>query len=145
MFEKLFKLKEKNTTVRTELIAGLTTFLAMAYILAVNPSVLSASGMDSGSVFLATAIASGISCILMGVLANYPVALSAGMGTNALFAYTLCLGAGYTYQEALAVVFISGIVFVIISITGIRKVVINAIPKNMKLAIGAGIGFFVYT
>ena len=143
MFEKLFKLKEKKTDVKTELVAGLTTFLAMAYILAVNPLVLSNSGMDTNSVFLATAIASGISCILMGVLANYPVALSAGMGTNALFAYTLCLGAGYTWQEGLAVVLLSGVVFVIISVTGLRKMVINAIPKNMKLAIGAAIGFFV--
>lgn len=143
MLEKLFKLKEKKTNVKTELVAGLTTFLAMAYILAVNPLVLSASGMDSNSVFLATAISSGVACILMGLLANYPVALSAGMGTNALFSYTLCLGAGYTWQEALAVVFISGILFVLITITGVRKVVINAIPKNMKLAIGAGIGFFV--
>lgn len=143
MLEKLFKLKEKGTNVRTELVAGLTTFLAMAYILAVNPSILSASGMDSYSVFLATAIASGISCILMGVLANYPVALSAAMGTNAMFAYTLCLAVGYTYQEALAVVFLSGLIFVVISVTGLRKIVINVIPKNMKLAIGAGIGFFV--
>ena len=143
MFEKLFKLSEKKTNVRTELIAGLTTFLAMAYILAVNPSVLAASGMDTNSVFLATAIASGISCLLMGLLANYPVALSAGMGTNALFAYTLCIGAGYSYQEALAVVFMSGVIFLVISVTGIRKIVINAIPKNMKLAIGTGIGFFV--
>jgi len=143
MLEKLFKLKEKNTNVKTELVAGLTTFLAMAYILAVNPIVLSNSGMDFNSVFLATAISSGIACILMGVLANYPVALSAGMGTNALFAYTLCLGCGYTWQEGLAIVFVSGIFFVLITVTGARKAVINAIPKNMKLAIGAGIGFFV--
>lgn len=143
MLEKLFKLKEKNTTVKTEMIAGLTTFLAMAYILAVNPLVLSASGMDSHSVFMATAISSAIASILMGVLANYPVALSAGMGTNALFAYTVCLGMGYTWQEALAVVFISGIIFILISVTGLRKAIINAIPKNMKLAIGAGIGFFI--
>lgn len=143
MLEKLFKLKEKNTNVKTEFIAGLTTFLAMAYILAVNPLVLSNSGMDTNSVFLATAISSGIACVLMGVLANYPVALSAGMGTNALFAYTLCLGAGYTWQEGLAVVLISGVIFVVISVTGLRKMVINAIPKNMKLAIGAAIGFFI--
>jgi len=143
MLERLFKIKEKGSSVKTELVAGLTTFLAMAYILAVNPLVLSASGMDSNSVFLATAISSGIACILMGFLANYPVALSAGMGTNALFSYTLCLGAGYTWQEGLAVVFVSGIVFILISITGVRKMVINMIPKNMKLAIGAGIGFFV--
>ncbi|MCF0116109.1 MAG: NCS2 family permease [Erysipelotrichaceae bacterium] len=143
MLEKLFKLSEKGTDVKTELIAGLTTFLAMAYILAVNPLVLSASGMDPNSIFMATAISSGIACILMGVLANYPVALSAGMGTNALFSYTVVLAMGYTWQEALAVVFLSGILFIIISITGIRKLIINAIPKNMKLAIGAGIGFFI--
>lgn len=143
MFEKLFKLKEKKTNVKTEIIAGLTTFLAMAYILAVNPNILEKSGMDSNSVFLATAIASGIACLLMGLLANYPVALSAGMGTNALFTYTLCQIAGYTYQEGLAVVFLSGLIFVVISVTGLRKIVINAIPKNMKLAIGAGIGFFI--
>ncbi|MCH4207239.1 MAG: NCS2 family permease [Solobacterium sp.] len=143
MFERVFKLKEKHTTVRTELIAGLTTFLAMAYILAVNPIVLSNAGMDTNSVFLATALASGLTSILMGVLANYPVALSAGMGTNALFAYTVCGALGYTWEEALAVVLISGIIFVVISVTGIRKAIINAIPKNLKLAIGAGIGFFI--
>ena len=141
--KRLFKLDEFNTTVKTELIAGVTTFLAMSYILAVNPLILSASGMPMNSVFLATAISSGIACLLMGILANYPVALSAGMGTNALFAYTLCLGAGYTWQEALAVVFLSGILFVLITVTGLRKTVINSIPKNMKLAIGAGIGFFI--
>lgn len=143
MLEKLFKLSQKGTTVKTEMIAGLTTFLAMAYILAVNPIVLSASGMDAHSIFMATAVSSGIACILMGVLANYPVALSAGMGTNALFSYTVVLAMGYTWQEALAVVFLSGILFIVISVTGIRKMIINAIPKNMKLAIGAGIGFFI--
>ena len=141
--KRLFKLDEFNTTVKTEIMSGLVTFLSMSYILAVNPLILSASGMPMNSVFLATAISSGIACLLMGILANYPVALSAGMGTNALFSYTLCLGAGYTWQEALAVVFLSGILFVLITVTGLRKTVINSIPKNMKLAIGAGIGFFI--
>lgn len=143
MFEKLFKLSQKKTTVKTEVVAGLTTFLAMAYILAVNPGMLSATGMSLQSVFLATAISAATASILMGVLANYPVALAPGMGVNALFTYTVCLTYGYTWQAALAAVFVSGIIFLLISVTGIRKVVINAIPKNMKLAIGAGIGFFI--
>lgn len=143
MLEKLFHLREKGTNVKTELVAGLVTFLSMAYILAVNPSVLAASGMSPATVFLATAIASGISCLIMGLVANYPIALSAGMGTNALMAYTVCLGMGYTWQEALAVIMLSGIVFLIISLTGLRKIIINSIPKNLKLAIGAGIGFFI--
>lgn len=143
MLEKLFKLKEKGTTVRTELIAGLTTFLAMAYILFVNPSILSETGMSFGGVFFATAISSALASVIMGMYANYPVALSAGMGVNAFFAYTVCLSFGYSYNAALAAVFISGLIFLVISVTGIRKIVINAIPKNMKLAIGAGIGFFI--
>lgn len=143
MFEKLFKLSQKKTTVKTEVVAGLTTFLAMAYILAVNPGMLSATGMSLQSVFLATAISAATASILMGVLANYPVALAPGMGVNALFTYTVCLTYGYTWQAALAAVFVSGVIFLLISVTGIRKVVINAIPKNMKLAIGAGIGFFI--
>lgn len=143
MFEKFFKLKEKGTNVRTELIAGLTTFLAMAYILAVNPGMLGITGMNVQSVFLATAISAGISSIIMGVLANYPVALAPGMGVNALFAFTLCGSMGYSWQAALAAVFVSGIIFIIISVTGIRKMIINAIPAQLKLAIGAGIGFFI--
>ena len=143
MLEKIFKLKEKNTTVRTEIIAGLTTFLAMAYILAVNPGMLASTGMPMQAVFMATAISSGIASILMGVLANYPVALAPGMGVNALFTYTVVLAYGYTWEAALAAVFVSGVIFVLISVTGIRKMIINAIPKNMKLAIGAGIGFFI--
>lgn len=143
MLEKIFKLKEKNTTVRTEIIAGLTTFLAMAYILAVNPGMLATTGMPMQAVFMATAISSGIASILMGVLANYPVALAPGMGVNALFTYTVVLAYGYSWEAALAAVFVSGIIFVLISVTGVRKMIINAIPKNMKLAIGAGIGFFI--
>lgn len=141
--EKYFKLKEKNTSVKTEILAGLTTFLAMAYILGVNPSVLGDSGMDINSVFMATAIASGITSIVMGLLANYPVALSAGMGVNALFAYTICGAMGYSWQSALAAVLVSGIIFVVISVTGLRQKIIDAIPVQLKQAIGAGIGFFV--
>ncbi len=143
MFEKMFKLKEKGTSVKTELIAGLTTFLAMAYILAVNPGMLGVTGMSVQSVFLATAISAGISSIIMGVLANYPVALAPGMGVNALFAFTLCGSMGYSWQAALAAVFLSGIIFILISVTGVRKMIINAIPAQLKLAIGAGIGFFI--
>ena len=140
---KFFHLKEKGTTVKTEIIAGTTTFLAMDYILGVNPAILSETGMPIESVFLATALASCLACILMGLLANYPVGLSAGMGVNALFAYTICLGMGYSWQAALAAVFISGLVFVLISVTGIRKMIIDAIPVQLKLAIGAGIGLFI--
>ena len=143
MIEKIFQLSKKHSNVKTEIIAGLTTFLAMAYILAVNPGMLAATGMSQQSVFVATAISSGLACILMGVLANYPVALAPGMGVNALFTYTVCLTYGYTWEAALATVFVSGLLFVIISVTGLRKLIINAIPKNMKLAIGAGIGFFI--
>ena len=143
MLEKLFHLKKKNANVKTEVIAGLTTFLAMAYILAVNPSILGQSGMDVQSVFMATAISAGIASIVMGLLANYPVALAPGMGVNALFTYTVVLTMGYSWQAALASVFISGCVFLVISVTGLRKMIINAIPKQLKLAIGAGIGFFI--
>ncbi|MEG0273951.1 MAG: NCS2 family permease [Longicatena sp.] len=143
MLEKVFKLKEKNTTVKTELIAGVTTFLAMAYILGVNPKVLADAGMDLSSVFLATALSAGIASVIMGVVANYPVALAAGMGVNALFAYTICGQMGFSWQAALAGVFVSGLIFVVISVTGIRKMIINAIPKQLKMAIGAGIGFFI--
>lgn len=143
MLEKLFHLKDKKTNVKTELVAGLTTFLAMAYILAVNPSILGQSGMDVNSVFMATAISAGIASILMGVLANFPVALAPGMGVNALFTYTVVLGMGYSWEAALASVFISGVIFLLISATGVRKMIINAIPQQLKLAIGAGIGFFI--
>ncbi len=143
MLEKLFHLNEKKTNVKTELIAGLTTFLAMAYILAVNPSILGETGMSAHSVFMATALSAGFASILMGVLANYPVALAPGMGVNALFTYTVVLGMGYSWQAALASVFVSGIVFVLISVTNVRKLIIDAIPVQLKLAIGAGIGFFI--
>lgn len=141
--EKLFRLSENKTTVKTEIIAGITTFLAMAYILGVNPAILGDAGMDTGSVFLATAIAAGVSSILMGVIANYPVALAAGMGVNALFAYTIVLQMGFSWMAALAAVFVSGVFFLLISVTGVRQAIINAIPVQLKSAIGAGIGFFV--
>lgn len=138
--EKLFKLKEKGTSVKTEILAGLTTFLAMAYILGVNPIILGDAGMDQGSVFMATAISAAFASIVMGLVANYPVALAAGMGVNALFSYTVCLGMGYSWQAALCAVFVSGVIFVLISVTGIRQMIINAIPIQLKLAIGSGIG-----
>ena len=143
MLEKLFKLKEKNTNVKTEIIAGLTTFLAMAYILAVNPMILGDSGMDVQAVFMATAISAAIASMVMGLLANYPVSLAPGMGVNALFTYNVVLGMGLSWQAALAAVFVSGIIFLLISVTGVRKMIINAIPKQLKQAIGAGIGFFI--
>ena len=143
MLEKVFKLKEKNTNVKTEIIAGITTFLAMAYILGVNPLILGDAGMDTPSVFMATAISAGFASIVMGVIANYPVSLAAGMGVNALFAYTICGTMGFSWQAALAGVFVSGLIFIVISVTGIRKAIINAIPIQLKLAIGAGIGFFI--
>lgn len=141
--DKFFHLKERGTDVKTEIIAGITTFLAMAYILAVNPMILGDSGMTPEAVFMATALSSAIACVLMGALANYPVALSAGMGVNALFSYTVVLTMGYSWQAALAAVFISGLIFVLISVTGIRKKIIDSIPMQLKLAIGAGIGFFI--
>ncbi|WP_286356726.1 NCS2 family permease [Ileibacterium valens] len=141
--DSYFHLSEKGTTVRTEIIAGITTFLAMAYILGVNPMILSDAGMDIESVFTATALSAAVASIIMGILANYPVALAAGMGVNALFAYTICGAMGYSWEAALAAVFLSGVVFVVISITGVRKMIIDAIPVQLKLAIGAGIGFFI--
>lgn len=143
MFEKIFKLKENNTTVKVEIIAGITTFLTMAYILGVNAGILSMAGMPPTAVFFATAVASAVACFLMGFIANYPVALSAGMGVNAFFTFTVVFGYGYTWQEALALVFISGLIFLVISYTGVRKAIINAIPYGLKQAIGAGIGFFI--
>ena len=146
MFEKLFKLSSKGTTVKVELLAGLTTFLTMAYILAVNPGLLSSefgAGMPFQSVFLATALSAALASIIMGLYANYPIALAPGMGVNAFFSFTAVNMLGGSWQAGLAAVFVSGVLFMIISLTGIRKIVINAIPKNLKLSIGAGIGFFI--
>ena len=143
MLEKLFHLSEKKTNVKTEIIAGITTFLAMAYILGVNPAILSDAGMDTSSVFIATALSAAIASIVMGLLANYHVALAAGMGVNALFAYTICGAMGMSWQGALCAVFVSGVLFLLISVTGLRQLIINSIPQQLKTAIGAGIGFFV--
>lgn len=140
---KYFKIQERGSKVRTEIIAGFTTFLAMAYILFVNTDILGATGMDTGAVFVATALAAAFGSIIMGLVANYPVALAPGMGVNAFFAFTVVLTLGYSWQQALLGVFISGILFLIITVTGLRKIIINAIPKSLKLAVGAGIGFFI--
>lgn len=139
----MFKLDENNTDFKTEILAGITTFLAMSYILGVNPGMLSATGMSFEGVFIATAIASGIASIIMGLLSNYPVGLAPGMGLNALFTYTIVLGMGLSWQAALAAVFLSSVLFLIITIIGLREAILNAIPKDLKLAIGAGIGFFL--
>lgn len=141
--EKLFHLKEHGTNVKTEILAGITTFLAMAYILAVNPAILGQAHMSHQGVFLATTISAGAASIFMGLMANYPVSLAPGMGVNALFTYTIVGQMGLSPEGALACVFVSGIIFVIITVTNIRRMIINAIPAQLKLAIGAGIGFFV--
>lgn len=143
MFEKLFKLSEHKTNVRRELVAGFTTFMAMAYILAVNPDILSAAGMDKGAVFTATALASVIGCLLMALFANLPIGLAPGMGLNAFFAFTVVLTMGYSYQFALAGVFIEGILFILMSFFNIRESIIKAIPANVKISISIGIGLFI--
>ncbi|VTS45034.1 NCS2 family permease [Streptococcus dysgalactiae] len=141
--EKFFKLKENGTSVSTEIMAGLTTFFAMSYILFVNPSILSASGMPSKAVFLATIIAAAISTLIMGLFANVPYALAPGMGLNAFFTYTVVFGLGFSWQEALAMVFICGLFNVFITVTKFRKSIIKAIPVSLQHAIGGGIGVFV--
>ena len=143
MLEKLFQLKAHGTTVRTEIIAGITTYLTMAYIIFVNPSILSAAGMDQGAVFVATCLAAAIGCLIMGLLANYPIAQAPGMGLNAFFTYGVVLGMGYTWQVALGAVFLSGICFVLLSIFKIREWIIEAIPQPLRIGIGAGIGLFL--
>ena len=143
MLEKFFKLKENKTTVKTELAAGLTTFMTMAYILAVNPSVLSTTGMDSTAVLLATCLASFIGTACMAFMANLPFALSAGMGLNAYMAYTVCGIYGYSWQVALLAVFIEGIIFIILSLTNVREAIFNAIPLSLKRAVSVGIGLFI--
>ncbi len=143
MLEKLFKLKDNNTDVRTEVLAGITTFMTMAYILAVNPSILAVAGMDQGAVFTATALASFIGTLLMAFLANYPFALAPGMGLNAYFAYTVVLGMGYEWEVALTAVFVEGIIFIVLSLTNVREAIFNAIPLNLKAAVSVGIGLFI--
>ena len=141
--DKLFHLTEKGTDVKTEVIAGVTTFMTMAYILAVNPSILAASGMDSGAVFTATCIASLIATVLMAVFANYPFVLAPGMGLNAYFAYTVVLGMGYSWETALTAIFLEGIIFILLSLTNVREAIFNAIPTCLKHAVSAGIGLFI--
>lgn len=145
MLEKLFKLKEHNTTPRAELVGGITTFMTMAYILIVNPSILSATGMDKDAVFTATALSAVVGCFMMGLFANLPVALAPGMGLNAFFAYTVVLQMGYSWEMALAAVFIEGIIFILLTIFNIREAIVKAIPPTMKLSISVGIGLFITT
>ena len=141
--EKVFHLSENHTDVKTEFIAGVTTFMTMAYILAVNPNILSASGMDAGAVFTATALASLVATLLMAAFANYPFVLAPGMGLNAYFAYTVVLQMGYTWQMALAAVFVEGLIFILLSLTNVREAIFNAIPINLKHAVSVGIGLFI--
>jgi len=143
MLEKFFKLKENGTNVRTEVVAGVTTFMTMAYILAVNPSILSASGMDAQAVLIATAIASFIGTICMALLANYPFALAPGLGLNAYFAYTVCGSMGYSWQIALFAVFVEGLIFIVLSLTKVREAIFNAIPLQLKKGVSVGIGLFI--
>lgn len=138
-----FNLPQLQTTMRREILAGFTTFISMAYILFVNPSVLGATGMDKGAVFTATAIASALGCILMGVLAKYPIAIAPGLGVNAFFAYSVVIGMKIPWQTALAGVFVASLIFILITVLKLRETIINAIPRNLKLAIAAGIGLFI--
>ncbi len=142
--ERLFRLKEHGTDVKTEVMAGITTFMTMAYILAVNPAILAdGTGMDAGAVFTATALASMIATIFMALFSNYPFVLAPGMGLNAYFAYTVVLGMGYSWQVALAAVFVEGLVFIVLSVTNVREAIFNAIPMSLKHAVSAGIGLFI--
>ena len=142
-FEKVFHLSENHTDVKTEVVAGITTFMTMAYILAVNPSILSATGMDSGAIFTATALAALVATLLMAAFANYPFVLAPGMGLNAYFAYTVVLNMGYTWEMALAAVFVEGLIFILLSLTNVREAIFNAIPMNLKHAVSVGIGLFI--
>ena len=143
MLEKLFKLSEHNTSVRTELLAGVTTFLTMAYIIFVNPSILAQTGMDQGAVFVATCLAAAFGCFIMGLYANYPVAQAPGMGLNAFFTFGVVMGMGYSWQVALGAVFLSGIAFLILSMFKVREWIVNSIPNSPRIGIGAGIGLFL--
>ncbi|MCI5494100.1 MAG: NCS2 family permease [Lachnospiraceae bacterium] len=143
MLEKMFKLKENNTTVKTEVLAGITTFMTMAYILAVNPNLLSAAGMDSEAVLIATCLASFVGTLAMALMANYPFALAPGMGLNAYFAYTVCGSMGYSWKVALIAVFVEGLIFIVLSLTNVREAIFNAIPATLKKGVSAGIGLFI--
>jgi AGZA family xanthine/uracil permease-like MFS transporter len=143
MLEKLFQLKDNKTTVRTEILAGITTFMTMAYILAVNPSILSATGMDKNALFTATALASLLATLVMAFVAKLPFALAPGMGLNAFFAFTVVLGMGHTWQFALTAVFLEGLIFILLTAFNIRELIVNAIPMSVKHAVSAGIGLFI--
>lgn len=141
--ESFFKLKEHGTSVKTEVLAGFTTFLTMAYIIFVNPAILSQTGMDFNAVFVATCVAAAIGTMVMGLVANYPIALAPGMGLNAYFTFAVVKGMGVPWETALGAVFISGVIFVIITSLKIREQIVNAIPHSLKLAISAGVGLFL--
>src|SRR5215469_18903107 len=141
--DRFFGLRASGTSLRTEFVAGLTTFLTMVYIVFVNPQILGNAGMDKGAVFVATCIAAAASTLVMALYANYPIALAPGMGLNAFFAFTVVLTYKYTWQQALAGVFCSGVIFLLISLFRLREYIINSIPKNLKLAISAGVGLFL--
>lgn len=143
LLEKSFHLSEHKTTVKTELIAGFTTFMTMAYILAVNPGILGETGMDTGAVFTATAISAFVGTLVMAFVANYPFALAPGMGLNAFFAFSVVLGMGHSWQFALTAVFIEGLIFIVLTFTNVREAIVNSIPKNIKQAISVGIGLFI--
>ena len=143
LLERVFHLSENGTSVKTEIMAGITTFMTMAYILAVNPAIMSAAGMDKGAVLTATAIAGFLGTVLMAVFSNYPFALAPGMGLNAFFAFTVVKQMGYTWEMALAAVFVEGVIFIVLSLTNVREAIFNAIPLNLKKAVSAGIGLFI--
>ena len=143
MFERLFKLSEHNTTVRTELVAGLTTFLTMSYIIFVNPDILSTTGMDRDAIFVATCIAAALGSAVMALVANWPIGMAPGMGLNAFFAFTVVAALGFTWQQALGAVFISGLIFVLLTVTGVRSWLIAGIPHSLRSAIATGIGLFL--
>ena len=144
MLKKLFGFDSEKTTIRTEIIAGITTFLTMSYILAVNPSMFSMlDGMPMGAVFTSTALAAIVGCVMMAFWGKLPFGLAPGMGLNAFFVYSVCLGMGYTWQFALTAVFIEGFIFILLTVTNVREAIVNAIPLSMRNAIGAGIGLFI--
>ena len=143
MLDKFFRLSENGTTVRTELVAGLTTFLTMSYIIFVNPDILSSTGMDRNAVFVATCVAAAIGSAVMGMVANWPIGMAPGMGLNAFFAFTVVAAMGFSWQQALGAVFISGLIFVILTVTGVRSWLIAGIPHSLRSAIAAGIGLFL--
>ncbi|MCA8908567.1 MAG: NCS2 family permease, partial [Rhodospirillaceae bacterium] len=143
MIERLFQLSDHGTNVRTEVLAGFTTFLTMAYIIFVNPAILADAGMDQSAVFVATCLAAAVGTAIMGLYANYPIALAPGMGLNAYFTYGVVLGMGYTWQVALGAVFVSGVIFLVLSVLPVREWIINSIPRSLKMSIAAGIGLFL--